>query len=141
MIASAGGHALQLGRGEDFPSQAFGAFGVEQVFQVHAQPAPMAFFRDDGRCPTGAVGDRTGDVRRPDGRPVLADGRAEAQTFELLQGGTGADSPGEKLCLPLGDGALDARWRLDGAALEVIAEQLRRIEVGTEQHRIWQRNR
>ncbi|MNF79546.1 hypothetical protein D3C84_617600 [compost metagenome] len=101
----------------------------------------MGFLRDDRRGPTGAVGDGASDVRRPDRRPVIADGRAEVQAFQLLQCGAGADPPGEKFCLALGDRALDARGCLNGAALEIIAEQLRRIEVGTQQHRIGQHQR
>ncbi|MNX83380.1 hypothetical protein D3C86_1151420 [compost metagenome] len=80
-------------------------------------------------------------MRWPDRRPVFADGRAETQAFQLLQRGASANSTGEKLRLPLGDGTLDARRRLDGAALEVIAKQLRGIEVGAQQHRIGQHNR
>ncbi|MCY1461013.1 hypothetical protein D9M71_786240 [compost metagenome] len=59
----------------------------------------------------------------------------------MLQCGAGADPPGEKFCLAFGDRALNARGRLDGAALEIIAEQSRRIEVGTQQHRIGQHHR
>ncbi|MNY63672.1 hypothetical protein D3C86_2006670 [compost metagenome] len=81
----------------------------------------MAFLRDDGCGPAGAVGDRTGDMRRPDRRPVFADGRAETQAFELLQRGAGANPPSEKLRLPFSDGTLDACRGLDGAALEIIA--------------------
>ncbi|MNG36596.1 hypothetical protein D3C84_1236740 [compost metagenome] len=63
-------------------------------------------------------------MRGPYRCPVFADGRAEAQAFELLQRSPRADSPGEKLCLPFGDGTPDAGWRLDVAALEIIEGEL-----------------
>ena len=134
----AGRHALQFLRGEDLCGQTLGPFGVQQVFQVHSQSAPMAFFCDDSGGTARAVGDRAGNVCRPDGGPVFADGRAEVQTFQLLQCGTGADTAGEKLRLTLGDGALDGRWRFNGAALEIVADQLRGIEVRAQQHGIGQ---
>jgi hypothetical protein len=56
----------------------------------------------------------------------------------LLQRGTGADAAGEKLCLTLGDRALDGRWRFNGAALEIITDQLRGIEVRAQQYGIGQ---
>ena len=98
----------------------------------------MAFFRDDSGGTARAVGDRAGNVCRPDRGPVFADGRADVQTFQLLQRGTGADTAGEKLCLTLGDRALDGRWRFDGAALEIITDQLRGIEVRAQQYGIGQ---
>jgi hypothetical protein len=56
----------------------------------------------------------------------------------LLQRGTGADAAGEKLCLTLGDRALDGRWRFNGAALEIITDQLRGIEVRAQHYGIGQ---
>ncbi|MGY3522900.1 hypothetical protein ACVWWS_001737 [Pseudomonas chlororaphis] len=81
----------------------------------------------------GAVGDRAADVRRPDRRPVLADRRNAVQAVQALQGGAGAETPGEKLGLPFRHRTLNARGRLDGAELEVVAGQARGIEMGAEQ--------
>ncbi|MNG10487.1 hypothetical protein D3C84_939590 [compost metagenome] len=80
-------------------------------------------------------------MSRPDRCPVFTDGGNETQAFESLQRGPGAHSPGEKLRLPFGHRALDARRCFDSTALKVIAGQLGAIEVSTQQDRIGQHKR
>ena len=124
MIRRCRSHALHFRRGQNFSGQALGAFAVEQVFQVHAQTAPMLLVGDNRRRAAGAVGDRAADVRRPDWRAIFANWRNHAAALKLLQRRAGADAPRQKLRLPLGHRTLNTRRRLDGAALEVIAKQL-----------------
>ena len=128
------GHALHLGRSQDFAGQSLGPVCAQQVFQVHAQALPVGFRRNDGGGPAGAVGDGTGDMGRPDRRTVFTDGRNAVGTVQLPQGGAGTEAPGEKLGLAFGHRALNTRRRFDAATLEIVRGELRRTEPGAEQY-------
>ncbi|MNN54946.1 hypothetical protein D3C81_1697950 [compost metagenome] len=126
---------------QNLPSQPLGTFGVEQVFQIHAQTAPVPFVGDNRCRASGAVRDRAADMRGPYRRAVFTNRWHNAAAFQLLQRCTGANPPGEEFRLTFGHRALNA-WRgNDGTALEIIAEQLCRIEMGAEQHGIRQHRR